>query len=202
MVNEEGTSNKSKLIFTWTCSGFKSHLAHFLAQVQTNKKIHNPKNSSYFGKWNFITLILKNLLYFVKRKLFLHFLNRKFFSYFLKWKPALFTPSSKNKRNPPRENFLYFRKQKSQKEFLYFLKRKFFLLFGKRKSQKNYLYFRKQNFLLYETVVCKAWKPKNSYTFSKLKCFLIIMIKCFFLILKYFFLYSTTLFFSSSERFL
>ena len=139
MVNEEGTSNKSKLIFTWTCSGFKSHLAHFLAQVQTNKKIHNPKNSSYFGKWNFLTLILKNLLYFVKRKLFLHFLNRKFFSYFLKWKPALFTPSSKNKRNPPRENFLYFRKQKSRKISCVFLEESFSYISRNGKSETETL---------------------------------------------------------------
>ena len=148
MVNEEGTSNKSKLIFTWTCSGFKSHLAHFLAQVQTNKKIHNPKNSSYFGKWNFLTLILKNLLYFVKRKLFLHFLEKSFsyilsiksFSYIFSNEGLLFfTPNSKNKRNPPRENFLYFRKQKSRKISCVFLEESFSYISRNGKSETETL---------------------------------------------------------------
>ena len=59
--------------------------------------------------------IKKKFLYFLKRKLFLYFLKRKLFLYFRKWNPALFTPSSKNKRNPPQENFLYFRKRKPRK---------------------------------------------------------------------------------------
>ena len=36
------------------------------------------------------------------------------------------------------EKFLFFRKRKPRKNFLYFLKRKFFLYFGKRKPRKNF----------------------------------------------------------------
>ena len=49
--------------------------------------------------------------------------------------------SSKNKKKSTRENFLYFRKQKSQKYFLYFLKRKLFLYFTKRKLRKKLFIF-------------------------------------------------------------
>ena len=76
----------------------------FKPKPKKNKKINHEKNSLYFRKWNFLALIFKKFLYFFKRKLFL---------YFRKWNPALFTPSSKNKRNPPREGlFSYFRKRK------------------------------------------------------------------------------------------
>ena len=66
-----------------------------------------------FRIWNFVALILKKFLYFLKRKLFL---------YFRKWNPALFTTSLKNKRNPPREESLYFRKQKTRKKSCIFSK--------------------------------------------------------------------------------
>ena len=88
------------------------------------KKIHPKKNSLYFWKWNFLTLILKRYLYFLKRKLFLYFLKRKFCLYFLKrklflmfrkWNSALFSPRTKNEKNPPQQNFLYFRKRKHHK---------------------------------------------------------------------------------------
>ena len=36
--------------------------------------------------------------------------NLKKLLIFQKWNPALSSPSSKNEKNPPRENFLYFRK--------------------------------------------------------------------------------------------
>ena len=51
--------------------------------------------------------------------------------------------------SPPRENFLYFRKQKPRENVLYFLKRKFFLYLRKRKPQKNSLYIKKRNFLIF-----------------------------------------------------
>ena len=57
-------------------------------------KKSTKKNSLYFQKWNFLANILKKFLYFFKRKLFL---------YFQKWNPALFSQSSKNKRNPSQE---------------------------------------------------------------------------------------------------
>ena len=78
-----------------------------------NKKIHPEKNSLCFQKWNFLSLILKKFFYFLKGKLFL---------YFWKWNNALFSPRSKNKKNPPpQENFLYFRKQTGNKILFQFL---------------------------------------------------------------------------------
>ena len=66
---------------------------------------------------------------------------------------ALFSPSWKNKKNPPLENFLcpniknfiyifsaaliFQETEPPQKKFLYCLKRKLFLYFGKRKPPKN-----------------------------------------------------------------
>ena len=35
------------------------------------KKIHSEKNSLYFRKWIFLTLRLKNFIYFLKKKVFL-----------------------------------------------------------------------------------------------------------------------------------
>ena len=40
------------------------------------KKIHSEKNSLHFRKWNFLTLRLKNFLYFLKKKFFLYFLKK------------------------------------------------------------------------------------------------------------------------------
>ena len=120
-----------------------------------NKKKSPRKHFFIFQEMKLFSSIFKILLYFLKRKLFL---------YFRKWNPALFSPSSKNKKNSPRENylntqilknFLYFRKRKPRKKFLYFLlKRKLFLYFKKRnflifqetKTFKNFLYFRNQLF--------------------------------------------------------
>ena len=71
---------------------------------------------------------------------------------------ALFSPSSKNKKNPPslqlldqisytpeKWNFLTL----ILKNFLHFLKRKLFLCFEKRKPRKSSLYFREWIFLLF-----------------------------------------------------
>ena len=45
---------------------------HF--SIQAWKKKSNPVKVSYIsGKWNFLTLVLKNVLHFLKRKLFLYF---------------------------------------------------------------------------------------------------------------------------------
>ena len=49
------------------------------------------------------------------------------FLYFPKWNPALFSLNLRNKKNPPRQNFLYFKKQKPRKVFLYFRKRNFLI---------------------------------------------------------------------------
>ena len=67
------------------------------------KKKTAQKNFLYFRKWNFLALILKKILYFLKRKLFIYFLKRKLFMYFWKWNLAIFSPSLKNKRIHPRK---------------------------------------------------------------------------------------------------
>ena len=46
-------------------------------------RAQKTKNSLYFGKWNFLALILKEFIYFQK------------------WNPSLFSPSSKNKKIHP-----------------------------------------------------------------------------------------------------
>ena len=96
------------------------------------KKLHPQKNPLYIGKWNFLPLILKKVR---KKKpqnknpkqivIFLEaalsssnikknpyiFQKKKLFLYFQKRNPALFIPIPKNKRTPPRENLLFFRKR-------------------------------------------------------------------------------------------
>ena len=85
-------------------------------------KLAKPRNIfkkiSYTpGKWNFLALIMKNFLYFFKRKLFLYFGKRrsqKDSLYFRKWKFLIFQeiqtlksflysgsnfPRSKNEKN-------------------------------------------------------------------------------------------------------
>ena len=109
--------------------------------------------------------MFKKCLYFLKRKLHL---------YFWKWNLAHFTLSLENKRNPPEENFLYFKKRKKKrKKFLAFSQKKAVFMFWERETAKK--------------VTCKGWKSKIFYTchykevnFSKLKYFFIIIIKGFF----------------------
>ena len=63
-----------------------SYLAHFLSPSLKNER--SSYISLYFRKSNFLALILRNFLYFLKRKLFLYFGTQK-----------------------PRKNSLYFRKR-------------------------------------------------------------------------------------------
>ena len=89
-----------------------SHLVHFQAQTQKIQK--NPpwkKNSFYFGKWNFLTQILKRFLIFSQKKAFLIFSQKKIF--------LICTSHS----NPPPKNSLNFWNFLAQisKIFLYFL---------------------------------------------------------------------------------
>ena len=51
-------------------------------------------------------------------KKFLYFIKRKHLLYFQKRSSVLFSPSSKNKRTPPQENLLCFRKQKTLKDIV------------------------------------------------------------------------------------
>ena len=136
-------------------------------KIQKTRKIHPEKNSLYFRKWNFLALILKKFFYFRKWNLALSGLNPHDFSLKI---PALkkfliFSYISGNGNlhfsiqaqeiKKAIQPFLYFRKEKLRKNFLYFLKRKLFLCFGKQLSElekwknpalKNFLYFKKWDF--------------------------------------------------------
>ena len=78
-----------------------SYLAHFSVQDPKIKKNVPRENLNFeMEKWNFLTLILRNFLYFFKRKPSLYFRKqnpRKNFLYFLKRK----------RRRKPRNSFLY-----------------------------------------------------------------------------------------------
>ena len=50
------------------------------------------------------------------------------------------------------------------RNFLYFLKRKFFLYFRKWKPPKNSLYFRKRNFFIFQEVTFQAPKNKKAHS--------------------------------------
>ena len=131
------------------------------------EKIHPEKNSLYFRKWNFLALILKKFFYFRKWNLALSGLNPHDFSLKIPGlkKFLIFSYISGNGNlhfsiqaqeiKKAIQPFLYFRKEKLRKNFLYFLKRKLFLCFGKQLSElekwknpalKNFLYFKKWDF--------------------------------------------------------
>ena len=88
---------------------YQCYLMHILAQAQNINRNLPQENSSYIsGKWNFLTLILKTFVYFLKRKLFIYFRkqkHRKHFFYFHKTKRFF----SFRKRKP-RNNSLYLTK--------------------------------------------------------------------------------------------
>ena len=146
-----------------------------------------------FRKWNFLDLILKKFLHFLKRKLFLYFLKRKLFWYFLKKRFSYICRngtlhfsllSSRNKKNPLRESCLYFRKRKPWT---------IWYLSGNWNSKKaSYISGGTLQTLIIKkkfTFLYKAAKFSNDKG-------------VFFLLLYHFFLYSTSFCFSSSERFL
>ena len=96
-----------------------------------NKKIHMEKISCIPRKWNFLAVISKKLLYFLKRKLFF---------YFRKWKPW--------------ENSLYFlkkkvvlifRKTETLKNYLYFRKPNF-LIFQEKPQKPKFIKFLQKTF--------------------------------------------------------
>ena len=83
---------------------------HFSAQARKIKKIHSEEISYIPGKWNILSLILKNFLYFFKRKLLLYFRKlkpRKDSLYFLQ---ESFSFVSKN--GNPELIFFIFQKRK------------------------------------------------------------------------------------------
>ena len=106
------------------------------------KKIHPGKNSLYFQKWNFLALILKNSLYFLREKLFLYFLKRKLFLYFHKWSPTLFSRSLKSKKISSKE-ISYISGNEDPGKFLEFFQKKAFLIFWEKGTRENLLIFQK-----------------------------------------------------------
>ena len=77
------STNKRK-IHSQKMSYFFSKKAFLIFRKSTLKKF------LYFGKWNFLSLILKKFLYFLKRKLFLYFgKRRELFKYKRKIKKLL-----------------------------------------------------------------------------------------------------------------
>ena len=97
------------------------------------KKIHPGKNSLYFQKWNFLALILKNSLYFLRGKLFL---------YFHKWSPTLFSRSLKSKKISS-EEISYISGNEDPGKFLEFFQKKAFLIFWEKGTRENLLIFQK-----------------------------------------------------------
>ena len=101
-------------------------------------------------KWNFLALILRNILYFLE----------KCFSFI-----------SGNRI------FLCCRKRKPQTNFWYFLQRKLYLYFGKGNPEKNSLYFRKRNFLIIRKryiqnpVILRTLTYSEHCQISMMKCF-------------------------------
>ena len=55
---------------------YKSHLAHFHSRARKKIKKSTQKKCSYFEKWNFLALMLKEFLYFLEGKLSLYFRKR------------------------------------------------------------------------------------------------------------------------------
>ena len=152
-------ANSSSILF--------SYLVQFLSPgSKYRKKVPPKKSSSIFEKWNTLVLILRNVLYFRKRNflIFQETETLKIFLYFPKWNLALFTPSSKKLKNPPRKKFLIFQEIKLSnckiKKFLVFSKESFSFISGNGtlmyfsaqawkqiSPEKKSLYFRKWNFL-------------------------------------------------------
>ena len=96
----QGILESNKRWFNQTSCIDKSYLAHYPGQAPPHQqKIHPEKNSLYFGKWNFLTLILKKFLYFLKGTLFLYFLKINIFLYFQKQNPVLSKPKKKQKKS-------------------------------------------------------------------------------------------------------
>ena len=104
------------------------------------KKVASKKSSNIFRKWNFLALILRNFLYFLKRKLsyisgngtFLYFRKRKFQTkllYFRKRNSFIFLETDTPPPAPLFPNFIF----QKNRTFLYL--------------KKNFQISEKQNFL-------------------------------------------------------
>ena len=111
-------------------SGFKCYLLHFLSPSPKSKKMYPEKNSLHFGKWNFLTVRLKN------------FLNLR------KWNPALLSPSSKNKKSHPKKIFYISGNENVEKTSYVFSKGSFSYV-SKNENHENFFIFSKLKNLLF-----------------------------------------------------
>ena len=104
-----GNGNSKKLLIFWEMESFSQGLKKI-------KEIHPEKYSLYFGKCNFLTLRLRNFLYFLNRKLFLYFLKERPL-HFPDWAPKIL----------PRKIYYIFSKKKLPEKGSYiFLKKLIF----------------------------------------------------------------------------
>ena len=104
-----GNGNSKKLLIFWEMEPFSQG-------PKKIKEIHPEKYSLYFGKCNFLTLRLRNFLYFLKRKLFLYFLKERPL-HFPDWAPKIL----------PRKIYYVFSKKKLPEKGSYiFLKKLIF----------------------------------------------------------------------------
>ena len=107
-----GNGNSKKLLIFWEMEPFSQG-------PKKIKEIHPEKYSLYFGKCNFLTLRLRNFLYFLNRKLFLYFLKERPL-HFPDWAPRIL----------PRKIYYIFPKKKLPEKGSYIFLKK--LIFQKR----------------------------------------------------------------------
>ena len=115
-----------------------------------------PKNKKNLPQENFLysreEKPQKNVLYFLKRKLFEYFGKQKPREKLFKFQEMETLKNSYISRS----NFTSLKIRKFLYFSLYFLK---FFIFQETENLKNFLYFRKQNFLIFQEME----NPKNSY---------------------------------------
>ena len=92
---------------------------------------------------------IKKILHFLKRKLCLYFLKQKLALYFWKKNHALFTPSSKDRRNSLQESFFILQETETLiKRLIFFSKEICSYVSGKGKPEKI--------IYIFQEVTCKA----------------------------------------------
>ena len=102
-----------------TSSILCSYLAYFPAQAQKAKKNSPRKKFLIYPEIEFSRFNIKKILIFFQKKAFLIFSQKNVFLIFLEMNLFTFNLRWKNKKNPHRENFLYFRKRKPRKSFIF-----------------------------------------------------------------------------------
>lgn len=114
---------------------YKRQLPSTLFSSKFEKKVASKKSSNIFRKWNFLALILRNFLYFLKRKLFYISGNSM---------------------------FLYFRKRKFQTKLLNFRKRNSFIFLETDPSPPSPKFYisEKQNFFIFKEELPNPLKTK------------------------------------------